>query len=253
MKIYSCLYLNLFIKKFQKNNTYYWPSTKENAKVIFLDYFYAANLQELLFEMVLEQGLDFLSTNDKELLQDFQGHNQTFDPLKIIEKSRLKEIFSCFKKNSLSSWSYDFILFSYIVYCILEEMDNTTKCSNQIQLSNTNFNLSLWNDGTRVLFCLRITQFLMTHTLKLQLYYFLKKHNVLLQYKTITIRITLTEILNKRFSLDETSLEEFVENFSLIWDLLNFSENEYAEVTKKIKVSSDISQISTIFLCYLSQ
>lgn len=104
----SSLYFDMFLTKFQENQSYYWPSTLGNARDIF--YFR------------LESDLDFLNQEAIDIVLESESiHESKIVSNYISEKSK-NEIPTKFKKHRISHWDLSTILFSCGVGCCVYEL-----------------------------------------------------------------------------------------------------------------------------------
>ena len=97
-----------------------------------------------------------------------------------------------------------------------------------------------------------IYTFLLKNRERLGLYFFLKKEKILLKDKRDSVVVLIHYLHTKRRSvLATTSVSEILENFLLIWDLLEYNVEEYVKLKEKALYLNDISCIELTLKNYI--
>jgi hypothetical protein len=208
-------YLLFFTNKFKEKNTYYWSSSLKNAQHIFFYSLEKKTFEDIIFDDYneLEQDLDFLTEDAREILEITKKENYPrFPDLDDKEKS---EILENFKNHIISSWHIDEIFFSCGVYCCMAEFKSQKKPD--------------------IFFYFSIYHFLLNNSFSLEFYFFLKQNNILLQDKK-EAQIILMSYLSKEsctIEYNKKKTSTFLENFVLIWDLLEYDLSDYISLKKQ--------------------
>ncbi len=227
------IYINTFLHKFMKNQSYSWISTLRNARYIFWWWQKETNIEENIFDTNLEDDLNFLNEEAVLYLSEEEDEETTFSECRrlarlISEKSR-NEIIANFKNHKISKWDLNTILFSCGVAWCLAALESKSLPSVQINfLIKNSYN------------------FLLTNNFALQYYFFLKKNNIFSLNDKLSNKFILISTLQDSKLLMNISIPQFLENLILIWDLLEYPENEYLQFQSKITKPGDLSIITNI-------
>ena len=218
-------YLLVFTNKFKEKKNYYWPSTLENAQYIFFYYLEKKNFQDIIFDddTPLEKDLNFLSEDIREILEITKEDNYSEFPY-LTDKQK-SEILKNFKNHRISNWHIDEIFFSCGVYCCMEQLKFQ-------KIPSIHFYFSIYD-------------FLLNNPFSLQFYFFLKQNHVLLQHKkqaSIAVMTYLTQECctiqyNKKRSIT------FLEDFVLIWDLLEYDLSDYISLKKQFTNEIEFNKV----------
>lgn len=232
-------YLLVFTNKFKEGENYYWPSTLGNAQSIFFYYLEKKFFQEIIFadDTPLEQDLDFLSEDIREILQITKEDNYSEFP--YVTDNEKSEILKNFRNHVISNWHMDEIFFSCGVYCCMEQLKSE-------KVPTIDFYFSIYD-------------FLLTNSFSLQFYFFLKQNHVLLQHKKKASIAVMTYLSQKCCTIQYNKKQTitFLENFILIWDLLEYDLSDYLALKKQCtneielnKVELNPTKVNTYFTQY---
>lgn len=179
-------------------------------------------LEDIIFLVELEQDFNFLDQASLDLLHEFTNVEQRKKLKFFISNEDKITILTNFKKHALSNWKFEIILFSCGVICCLHEFKSLNEPD--------------------VHFFYAIYDFLLGNTLTIQFYFFIKKNTILLKYKRKAISTMIIYLDWSKF-INKINLSLFLENFILIWDLLQYPEHEFLQLQKQIKDKRDIKII----------